>query len=76
MSPVLFSHSTTVVAFRFSTQFQLTFRPAPSEDDGLNGDSLRGFPQWVDDGTLTGRSAETRVGVSAGFAWGTRKIGR
>lgn len=70
MSPVLFSHS------RFSTQFQLTFRPAPSEDDGLNGDSLRGFPQWVNDGTLTGRSAETRVGVSAGFAWGTRKTGR
>ncbi|TNN37771.1 hypothetical protein EYF80_052058 [Liparis tanakae] len=51
----------------------LTFWPAPSEDDGLDGDSLRGFPQGVDDGTLPSRSAETRVRMSAGFAWKERE---
>lgn len=36
-----------------------------SEDDGFDGNSLWAFPVWMDDGTLSGRSSETRVGMSS-----------
>lgn len=51
----------------------LTFWPAASKYDGLNGDSLWRFPLRVDDGTLAGRRAETRVGMSARFSFTQRK---
>lgn len=56
--------------------FLLTFWSAASKNDGLDGDSLWGFPLWVDDGALAGRSAEAGVGMSAGFAWGGRRDGK
>lgn len=52
---------------RLAPGSRLTFRPAPSEDDGLDGDSFWGLPQRVEDGTLVSWTAKARVGVSAGF---------
>lgn len=64
-TPVSNSASNSVASF----SVLLTFRPAPAKDDCLDGDSLGGFPQRVDDWALISRSAETRVGMSTGFTW-------
>ena len=52
----------------------LTLGPAAPEDDGLDGDALRGLPLGVDDGTLVGRGAEAGVWVSTGLPWRRKKI--
>lgn len=40
-----------------------TFWPPAAKDDGVNGDALLTLPQGIDDGTLSRRSAEARIGV-------------
>lgn len=51
----------------------LTSRPAPSEDDALDGHTLRSLPGRVDDGALAGGGAEPRVGVSARFPYNRQR---
>lgn len=44
-------------------------RPPTAEDHSLDGNAFGRLPLRVDDGTLSGRCAEARVGMSARFTW-------